>query len=135
MNPLKIDVVVLCGSECDFPFAEKITVPLEEAGFVIELFAASAHKEPQRVLAIVEKFIDSPKTIFVTIAGRSNALSGFVAANSNNVTIACPPFKGLEDYQTDIHSTLRMPSKTPVLTIIDPGNCVLAVKRIIAMKK
>jgi len=135
MNPVKIDVLVLCGSESDFAFAEKITVPLEEAGLAVELFAASAHKEPKRVLEIVEKFADSPKTIFITIAGRSNALSGFVAANSNNVTIACPPFKGLEDYQIDIHSTLRMPSKTPVLTIIDPGNCVLAVKRIFAMKK
>jgi 5-(carboxyamino)imidazole ribonucleotide mutase len=135
MNPIKIDVVVLCGSESDFPFAEKITLPLEEKGFVIELFAASAHKEPKRVLEIVEKFANSPKTVFITIAGRSNALSGFVAANSENITIACPPFKGLEDYHTDIHSTLRMPSKTPVLTIIDPANCVLAVKRILAMKK
>ena len=124
-------VVVICGSESDFPFAEQITGPLREKGFSLELFAASAHKEPKKVLEIVEKYGKNPKTVFVTIAGRSNALSGFVAANSQNVTIACPPFKDKSDYLVNIHSTLQMPSKTPVLTILDPGNCVLAVERIL----
>jgi len=30
----------------------------------------------------------------------------------------------------NIHSTIQMPSNTPVLTVLDPGNCALAVKRI-----
>ncbi len=125
-------VVVVCGSESDFDFAEKITKPLSDKGISAELFAASAHKEPKKVLEIVETHSQNPKTIFVTIAGRSNALSGFVAANSNNITIACPPHKDKNDYLVNIHSTLQMPSKTPVLTIIDTGNCVLAIERIIA---
>ena len=68
--------------------------------------------------------------VFVTIAGRSNALSGFVAANTNKPTIGCPPFADKIDMSINIHSTLQMPSNTPVLTVIDPGNCALAVKRI-----
>jgi 5-(carboxyamino)imidazole ribonucleotide mutase len=28
---------------------------------------------------------------------------------------------------------LQMPSNTPVLTILDPGNCALAVKRILGV--
>ena len=125
-------VVIICGSESDFPFAEKIQNPLQEKGISTELFAASAHKEPKKVLSIIESYEDNPKTIFVTIAGRSNALSGFVAANSNNITIACPPHKDKNDYLINIHSTLQMPSKTPVLTIIDTDNCVIAIERIIA---
>ncbi len=128
------DVVIICGSKSDFPFAEKIKNPLEEKGYSVELFASSAHKEPQKVLETVNKY-NGQKTIFVTIAGRSNALSGFVGANSNNVTIACPPFADKTDYLVNIHSTLQMPSKTPVLTIIDPGNCVLAVERILNFAK
>jgi len=31
----------------------------------------------------------------------------------------------------NIHSTLQMPSKTPVLTVLDPGNCAIAVHRIL----
>ncbi len=125
-------VVIICGSESDFPFAEKIMKPLVDKDISTELFAASAHKEPKKALEIIEKYSQDPKTIFVTIAGRSNALSGFVAANSNNITIACPPHKDKNDYLVNIHSTLQMPSKTPVLTIIDTGNCVLAIERIIA---
>ncbi len=133
---MSAQVVVICGSEVDFPFAEdKIISPLKKDSIVTELYAASAHKEPQKVLELVERFSEDPKVIFITIAGRSNALSGFVGANSNNITIACPPHKSLEEYMVDIHSTLRMPSKTPVLTVIDPGNCVLAVKRIINSQK
>ncbi len=132
---MKTDVIVLCGSEGDFPFAEnKIVAPLEKKDITVELFAASAHKEPKRALEIIEKF-DNGKTVFVTIAGRSNALSGFVGANSSCVTIACPPFVDKIDFMVNINSTLQMPSKTPVLTVIDPGNCVLAVERIVKLNK
>lgn len=131
---MNIDVVVICGSESDFPFAEdKIVNPLRKRKIEVELFAASAHKEPKRVLEIVDRF-NGEKVIFITIAGRSNALSGFVAANSKNVTIACPPFKDKLDFLININSTLQMPSKTPVLTVIDPGNCVSAVERILKLQ-
>lgn len=125
------NVVIICGSEKDFPFAEEIKKPLTEKGYSVELMAASAHKEAKKGLAILEKHSTNPKVIFVTIAGRSNALSGFVAGNSKNITIACPPLKNLEEYMVDIHSTLRMPSQTPVLTILDPKNCALAIERIL----
>lgn len=129
---MKIQVVVICGSKSDFIFAKsKIVDPLQEKGINTELFAASAHKEPEKVIQILKDFEKEAGIVFITIAGRSNALSGFVAANSPHVTIACPPFKSLEEYMIDIHSTLRMPSKTPVLTVVDPENCVLAVERIL----
>ncbi len=128
-------VIIICGSTSDFAFAEKIKKPLEDKNIEVELYAASAHKEPLKVLEIVKEGSKNSRNIFVTIAGRSNALSGFVGANSNNVTIACPPFKDKTDYLVNIHSTLQMPSKTPVLTVIDAGNCVLAVERILNSQK
>jgi len=128
-------VIIVCGSESDFPFAEKIKEPLKAKNISVELLVASAHKQAKKGLEIIEKHGQNPKTIFVTIAGRSNALSGFFAGNSQNIVIACPPFKSLDDYNTDIHSTLRMPSNTPVLTILDPKNCALAIERIIASQK
>lgn len=123
-------VVIICGSERDFPFAEKIATPLREK-FTVELFAASAHKQPQRVLEILKEFDAKNRVVYLTIAGRSNALSGFVGANSKHVTVACPPFADKSDYLVNIHSTLQMPSNTPVLTVIDPGNCALAVEKIL----
>ena len=69
---------------------------------------------------------------YITSAGRSNALSGFVAANSIYPVIGCPPFSDKADLLVNIHSTLQMPSDTPVLTVIDPQNAAMAAIRILA---
>ena len=103
---------------------------MDKYGISWEQHAASAHKQPLKVLEILEANKDSKEIIYITIAGRSNALSGFVAANSEFPTLGCPPFADKSDMLINIHSTLQMPSNTPVLTVIDPGNCALAVKRI-----
>ena len=123
-------VVIIMGSTSDEPHAKKITDGLDNYGISWEQHAASAHKQPLKVLEILNNNQDEKKVIYITIAGRSNALSGFVAANSEFPTIGCPPFSDKSDMLVNIHSTLQMPSQTPVLTVIDPGNCALAVKRI-----
>jgi len=122
--------VIIMGSTSDEPHAKKITDKLDEYGIAWEQHAASAHKQPLRVLEILTVNKDEKDIVYITIAGRSNALSGFVAANCEFPTIGCPPFADKTDMLVNIHSTLQMPSNTPVLTILDPGNCALAVKRI-----
>ena len=123
-------VVIIMGSTSDEPHAKKITDKLDEYNIKWEQHAASAHKEPKKVLDILESNVNNDHILYVTIAGRSNALSGFVAANSSFPTLACPPFSDKTDMLVNIHSTLQMPSNTPVLTVVDPGNCALAIKRI-----
>ena len=125
--------IIIMGSTSDEPHAKKITNKLDEYKISWEQHAASAHKEPLKVLKILEDNKDKTNIVYVTIAGRSNALSGFVAANSNFPTIGCPPFSDKSDMLVNIHSTLQMPSNTPVLTVIDPGNCALAIKRIFGL--
>ena len=122
--------VIIMGSTSDEPHAKKITDRLDEYGIAWEQHAASAHKNPLKEIEILEANKDQKDIVYVTIAGRSNALSGFVAANSEFPTLGCPPFSDKADMLVNIHSTLQMPSNTPVLTVIDPGNCALAVKRI-----
>ena len=125
-----MNVVIIMGSTSDEPHAKKITDKLDEFGISWEQHAASAHKEPLKVLEILNVNKDKENIVYITIAGRSNALSGFVAANSEFPTLGCPPFSDKADMLVNIHSTLQMPSNTPVMTIVDPGNCALAVKRI-----
>ena len=122
--------ILIMGSTSDEPHAKKITDKLDDYGISWEQHAASAHKQPLKVLEILNENKDKKTVSYITIAGRSNALSGFVAANSNFPTLGCPPFSDKSDMLVNIHSTLQMPSNTPVLTVIDPGNCALAVKRI-----
>ncbi len=122
--------VIIMGSTSDETHAKRITDKLDEYGIAWEQHAASAHKEPLKVLDILNANKENKDIIYITIAGRSNALSGFVAANSEFPTLGCPPFSDKADMLVNIHSTLQMPSMTPVLTVVDPGNCALAVKRI-----
>ena len=124
-------LVIVCGSERDKPFVKPFVEAFPEA----ELHFASAHKQPLKVLDIIKSNQDEPKVVFLTIAGRSNALSGFVAANSVHVVIACPPFVDKVDMMTNINSTLQMPSDVPVLTILDRYNCIEALRRLETFSK
>ena len=127
---LIMKTIVIMGSTSDEPHAKKITDKLDEYGIAWEQHAASAHKQPLKVLDILTANENKKDIVYITIAGRSNALSGFVAANCEFPTIGCPPFSDKTDMLVNIHSTLQMPSNTPVLTILDPENCALAIKRI-----
>ena len=128
-------IVIIMGSESDGPHAEKITTKLADLNYRAEIFVASAHKQPRKVLEIIENHSGEHALVYITIAGRSNALSGFVAANCTFPVIACPPFADKVDMMINIHSTLQMPSNTPVLTVIDPGNAALAAARILNLTK
>lgn len=130
VSPAQFRVVLIMGSASDDPHAEKITAGLDSLGISHVKYVASAHKDPRKVLEIIELHDPDP-VVYITIAGRSNALSGFTAANSLRPVIACPPFSDKTDMLVNIHSTLQMPSRTPVLTVLDPGNAALAAARII----
>ena len=123
-------VVIIMGSASDESHAKKITDNLDELSIKWEQHVASAHKQPLEVLKILTDNENEESLVYVTIAGRSNALSGFVGANSKFPTIGCPPFTDKTDMLVNIHSTLQMPSNTPVLTILDPKNCAIAISRI-----
>ncbi len=127
-------VPFILGSKVDIPHAKKIASILEDYGIRYKIYVASAHKAPKVTLEIVEKYNEMKESIvFVTIAGRSNALSGVVAGNSHRPVIACPPFSDKSDYLINIHSTIQMPSETPVLSVVDPKNAAQAVVRILSL--
>lgn len=127
-------VPFLLGSKVDLDHAKVITKVLDDYGVKYEIYVASAHKVPEKTLEIIKKFNEKKETVvWVTMAGRSNALSGLVSANSHFPVIACPPFKDHADYLTNIHSSLQMPGETPAVTVVDPKNAGQAVVRILAL--
>lgn len=126
-------VPILLGSASDKDHAQKIVDELNVFGIPSEVIVASAHKVPEKVLQIIEKYNKEQEVVYVTIAGRSNGLSGVTAGSSYHPVIACPPFKDKSDYLVNIHSTIQMPSDTPVMTVLEPANVVLSIARIFAM--
>lgn len=125
-------IVILAGSEADKWFTDQLEAEAQKHNIPTKVHFGSAHKIPRQVLDTVDSYADQ-KIVFITVAGRSNALSGVVAANTKKPVIACPPFKDKVDFMVNINSTLQMPSGTPVLAVLEPGNAVEAAKRILEL--
>jgi len=70
--------------------------------------------------------------VFITVAGRSNALSGFTDAQTYCPFIACPPV-GKTFGGSDVFSSLRMPSGVAPMVVLEPENVAPAAAKIIAL--
>jgi len=123
--------VIIMGSSKDLDYGREIAEKLSFFGIKSELRIASAHKTPEKVLEIVRE--NDGDVVFITIAGRSNALSGFVDANTTKPVIATPPisekFAGM-----DILSSLNMPSGVSPMVVLYAENAALAAAKILAVK-
>jgi 5-(carboxyamino)imidazole ribonucleotide mutase len=126
-------VVILMGSKADLDQCQKIAEACEGYGLEAILRVASAHKTPEHVLAILQEFEADPRPkVYITVAGRSNALSGFTDGAVSAPVIACPPpseaFGG-----ADVYSSLRMPSGIAPALILEPANAALLAAKILGL--
>ncbi|MEK9152845.1 MAG: phosphoribosylaminoimidazolesuccinocarboxamide synthase, partial [Patescibacteria group bacterium] len=102
------------------------------AGDVV-LICASAHKQPQAVLAkAIQAVCERPDCVIIAAAGRSNGLGPMLAANTMAPVITVP--LNFKEFPEDVWSSLRPPSQVPVMTVVDPYNAVLAAMRILAQR-
>jgi len=125
-------VVIIMGSKSDLKWSEEIAEALKKLGVESTLRIASAHKVPLKCYEIIKKYEDD-NVVFITVAGRSNALSGFTDAQTHCPVIACPPYS--EKFGgADIWSSLRMPSTVAPLVVLEPENAALAAAKILGLQ-
>lgn len=124
-------VVIIMGSKADLEWSEKISSVLEKFGIETVSRIASAHKVPLKCYNLIKEY-EKENTVFITIAGMSNALSGFTDAQTYCPVIACPPYSD-KFGGGDVFSTLRMPSGVAPLTVLSPENAALAAAKIIGL--
>ena len=129
---MKGKAIVIMASERDLEFCREIAKHLKALKVDYEFRVASAHKTPEKVLEILKE-LEGEKIVYITVAGRSNALSAFVDANTSKPVIACPPtsekFGG-----ADIYSSLRVPSGIGSLVTIEPEGAAVAAAKILALE-
>ena len=129
---MKSKAVIMMGSERDLEFCREIAKTLKALGVNYEFRVASAHKTPQKVLDVLKEF-EAEKVVYITVAGRSNALSAFVDANTSKPVIACPPYS--EKFGgADIYSSLRVPSGIGSVVTIEPDGAAIATAKIFAVE-
>lgn len=126
-------VVIVMGSASDRAHGDTIARALAGFGIDSEIRIASAHKATRYLVEMLDAYEASEvPRVWVTIAGRSNALSGVVDANVSGPVIACPPasdkFGGM-----DILSTLRMPGGVAPLLVLEPEAAALAAAKILGV--
>ncbi len=126
-------VPILMGSKSDLSHGQKIAGALSELGIDSEIRVCSAHKAAHFLLEMLEGYeSDGRPKVYVTIAGRSNALSGLVDAHVLNPSIACPPPS--DKYGgADIFSSLRMPSGVAPAVVLEPGNTALLAAKMLSL--
>jgi 5-(carboxyamino)imidazole ribonucleotide mutase len=126
-------VPILMGSRSDLKHAQTIADALTRFGIESEIRVASAHKVPAYLLkALAEYEADPRPKVYITIAGRSNALSGMVDAQVSAPVIACPPLSDAFG-GADIYSSLRMPSGVAPAVILDAEGAALLAAKILAL--
>ncbi len=129
---MKGKAVIIMGSEKDLEFCREIAKYLKTLAINYEFRVASAHKTPQKVLDVLKEF-ETERVVFITVAGRSNALSAFVDANTIKPVIACPPYSD-KFAGVDIYSTLRVPSGIGCVLTIEPEGAAIATAKILGVE-
>lgn len=125
-------VIVIMGSRGDFDHSKKIADVVNKMEVECILRVASAHKVPLKVLSIIKEYANE-EAVFITVAGRSNALSGFVDANTTKPVIASPPYSD-KFAGNDLYSSIRMASGVCPMLVLEPESAGLAALKILALK-
>jgi 5-(carboxyamino)imidazole ribonucleotide mutase/phosphoribosylaminoimidazole-succinocarboxamide synthase len=126
-------VVILLGSKADLEHGTKLSEACRAFGLETVTRIGSAHKTAEHMLSILRQYeAEGRPRVYITVAGRSNALSGFTDGLVSAPVIACPPasdaFGG-----TDVFSSLRMPSGIAPAVVLEPSNAALLAAKILGL--
>ena len=125
-------VIIIMGSKGDLSHAQAVAKALNALEIGHQMRVCSAHKATARLLEILREYESAGPLVYITIAGRSNALSAVVDANTRYPVIACPPYSDRFGGM-DILSSLRLPSGIASPLIREPEGAALLAAKILAL--
>jgi 5-(carboxyamino)imidazole ribonucleotide mutase len=125
-------VIIIMGSKGDLAHAQAVAKTLKTLEIGYEMRVCSAHKATSRLLDILRAYESAGPLVYITIAGRSNALSAVIDANTRYPVIACPPYSDSFGGM-DILSSLRLPSGIASPLILEPEGAALLAAKILAL--
>lgn len=125
-------VIIIMGSKGDLSHAQAVAKTLDTLEIGHQMRVCSAHKATAHLLEILREYEPTGPLVYITIAGRSNALSAVVDANTRYPVIACPPYSDRFGGM-DILSSLRLPSGIASPLILEPEGAALLAAKILAL--
>ncbi len=110
-------VLILMGSSTDLDAMAESARVLERLGVSYALEVTSAHRSPERTLALVAKADRGGCAVFIVGAGMAAHLAGVVAAHTTKPVLGVPMEGKLMGGVDALLSTVQMPRGVPVATL------------------
>ncbi len=129
-------VLVIMGSDSDFPIMEGCFKLLKKFGVDYEVHIASAHRTPEKAHKLASEARDNGFSVIIAAAGLAAHLAGVLASNTILPVIGIPCKGGALNGVDALYATVQMPTGIPVATVaIDGGsNAAILACQIIAVK-
>ncbi|MCQ2528192.1 MAG: 5-(carboxyamino)imidazole ribonucleotide mutase [Saccharofermentans sp.] len=128
-------VLVVMGSDSDFPILEGCFKLLNKFGVEFEAHVASAHRTPERAEELARTAREKGFSVVIAAAGLAAHLGGVLAANTTLPVIGIPCKGGSLNGVDALYATVQMPTGIPVATVaIDGGkNAAILACQMIAI--
>jgi phosphoribosylaminoimidazole carboxylase PurE protein len=124
-------IILWRGSESDK--TDAFSQALGEFADMMSVVTCSVHKEPVAAAGILHRMAQEvPDSVMIAYIGRSNGAGPTLSAMSTVPVITVPA--SAREFPDDVWSSLRAPSKVPVMTVLEPSNAVLAALQILSAR-
>jgi phosphoribosylaminoimidazole carboxylase PurE protein len=124
-------IILWRGSETDS--TDAFSRALGDLADLMTVVTCSVHKEPSTATGILQRMAqETPDSVVIAYIGRSNGAGPTLSAMSTVPVITVPA--SVKEFPDDVWSSLRAPSRVPVMTVLEPSNAVLAALQILSAR-
>jgi 5-(carboxyamino)imidazole ribonucleotide mutase len=110
-------VLIVMGSDSDLDQVLPAVDVLKELGVPVEVTVASAHRSPDRVIALARGARDQGVGVVLAAAGGAAHLAGVFAANTTLPVVAIPIAIGTLGGLDALLSSVQMPGGVPIASV------------------
>ena len=114
---MTLSVLIVMGSDSDFDQVAPAWKVLETLGVSYQVTVASAHRSPERVVALARGARDKGVGVILAAAGGAAHLAGVIAANTTLPVVAVPVVVGTLGGIDALLSAVQMPGGVPIASV------------------
>lgn len=120
-------VLIVMGSDSDFPVMEPCFVQLKQLGLTFEAVVCSAHRTPDKAAELARQARANGFGVIIAAAGLAAHLPGVLAAFTTLPVIGVPVSGGPLNGQDALYAIVQMPAGIPVATVAINGAANAAI--------
>lgn len=128
-------VRVILGSKSDLEIARPVAETLEEFGVKHDFHISSAHRNPEKTVALAKDAENGGVKVIIACAGMAAHLPGVIASHTSLPVIGLPISSGALGGIDALYAIVQMPPGVPVATVAINGsrNAALLAIQILAL--